>query len=121
MGFIESYLESIPIDPQIIPSIMISCEEIIVNIVHYAYKDEEGNLNIEIENLSDELKIIFSDSGVPFNPLTIKEVDTSLPLEERKIGGLGIHLVKKLMDDVQYEFIENKNHLTIIKYLSSAN
>ncbi len=117
MEFIESYLETLPIDPQIIPSIMISCEEIIVNVVNYAYQNKEGNLSIEIETTSKEIKIVFSDSGIPFNPLEIKEVDTSLPLQEREIGGLGIHMVKKLMDDVKYEYKENKNCLTIVKQI----
>ena len=97
------------------------CEELVVNVVDYAYPedDAEGYLDIEIEKEDDSITIRFKDGGVPFNPLQRDMPDTSLPLEERRIGGLGIFLTIKKMDAVTYDYVDNENILTIKKNISN--
>lgn len=105
-----------PIDKN---TINLVCEEIVVNIVSYAYPDNKNEyLQVIIQNDGINLTIRFIDSGIPFNPLNAKDPDINLPLEERAIGGLGIYLVKQLMDDVTYEYTDKKNILTIQKNIS---
>ena len=96
------------------------CEELVVNVVDYAYADDaEGWLDIEIEREDDSITIRFKDGGTPFNPLEREMPDTTKPLEERRIGGLGIFLTIKKMDEVTYNYVDNKNILTIKKKISN--
>lgn len=116
-AFIEEQLEIAGFDLKARIKVITACEEIIVNVMNYAYSDEEGDLVIAFDDGTDYIRITFIDNGRPFNPFDEPEVDVNLPVEERDIGGLGILLVKKLMDDVHYEFINNQNVLTIMKRL----
>jgi len=94
-------------------------EELVVNVVCYAYADgAEGYLNINIEKTEDTISIQFVDGGIAFNPLEKEQPDTSLALEDREIGGLGIFLTKQMMDDVTYQRVGNENVLTIKKKIS---
>ena len=90
-------------------------EEIFANIANYAYNNGDGDVEIEVKNIDNKIVILFEDSGVPFNPLEVPEVDVALPTEEREIGGLGIYMVRKIMDNVEYMYKENKNILVIEK------
>lgn len=93
-------------------------EEIAVNVVNYAYPEGvEGFLDIDITATDDLVTITFSDGGIPFNPLAKEDPDTTLSLEKRPIGGLGILLVKKMMDDVAYRYEDGRNILTLTKRL----
>ncbi|WP_294587536.1 ATP-binding protein [uncultured Phocaeicola sp.] len=95
------------------------CEEIVINVVDYAYPDDDnGYLKVEVTKNDAELVIQFRDGGIPFNPLLREQPDISLPLEERQIGGLGIFLVQQMMDVVSYEYNNNENVLTIKKNIS---
>ena len=96
------------------------CEELVVNVVDYAYPEEvEGYMDIEIERDENSIVIRFKDGGIPFNPLDREMPDITLPLEERRIGGLGIFLTIKKMDDVSYDYVNNENVLTIKKIISN--
>lgn len=118
-AFIEEQLEKkAVVNRETNIKVITACEEIIVNIMNYAYPDQEGDLAIIFDDEVESIKITFVDNGKPFNPLDEPEADFSLSLEERGIGGLGILLVKKLMDDVHYEYKDNQNILTIVKNLS---
>ncbi len=100
-------------------AIHLVCEELVVNVVSYAYADEaEGYLKIQIEKADGTITIRFIDGGVAFNPLEREMPDVSLSMEERQIGGLGIFLTVQMMDDVQYERINNENVVTIKKRIS---
>ena len=100
-------------------AIHLVCEELVVNVVSYAYADEaEGYLKIQIEKADGAITIRFFDGGVAFNPLEREMPDVSLSMEERQIGGLGIFLTVQMMDDVQYERINNENVVTIKKRIS---
>ena len=91
-------------------------EELFVNIVNYAYPNEPGSVLLTM-HIAPCLKLILSDSGVPFNPLECPEPDVTLPIEDRMIGGLGIFLSKKLTDRITYERVNGTNVLTVYKKL----
>ena len=93
--------------------IRLACEEIIMNVTSYAYPEgTDGFLDVDIQK-TDRVIITFTDAGVPFNPLEQEKPDTTLPWKIRHIGGLGIMLIIKIMDDVRYAYVGNNNVLTI--------
>ena len=96
------------------------CEELVVNIASYAYPDDAGGyIDVKIEKTDHRIVFCFRDGGVPFNPLEHKMPDTSQSWEQRGIGGLGIFLVLKKMDEVSYAYVDNENVLTIYKNIES--
>ena len=93
----------------------LACEEIVMNMTSYAYPEgAEGFLDVDIRK-TDRITIRFEDGGVPFNPLEQKNPDTGLSWKKRHIGGLGIFLLRRKMDNVRYAYEDNKNVLTIEK------
>ncbi len=94
-------------------------EEVFVNIANYAYKDKVGKAKVmcELDKENNLLTIVFEDKGVPFDPLSKEDPDITAGADEREIGGLGIFLTKKLMDEVLYENKDGKNILKLIKKL----
>lgn len=93
-------------------------EEIVVNIVNYAYPEGvDGELNVSITANDAEITLVFADSGTPFDPLAKDDPDTTLGIDERPIGGLGIFLVKQMMDTVTYRYENGCNILTMSKLL----
>lgn len=117
MEAIEELLDSVncPIKSKF--QILTAAEEIYVNIASYAYGDKTGEADIDFsyDEATKIFSISFVDSGVPYNPLEKEDADITLSAEERRIGGLGILMVKKSMDDIKYEYSDNKNHLVLIK------
>ena len=97
-------------------NVQLAVEEAVVNVMNYAYPIEsEGTITIDAKSDGQWLKFIISDEGVAFDPTATLQVDTTLKVEDRPIGGLGIHLVRKLMDSVNYERVDGKNVLTLRK------
>ena len=119
--FVCNPLKELEFSKKSIMHVRLACEEILVNIVSYAYSDASQNTNktmkVKYEIIEDEkeVRIVFEDSGIPFNPLENKDPDITLKGSERTPGGLGIYMTKKFMDDIQYEYTENKNILTVRK------
>ena len=114
--FVDMVCEEVGFDPAIAIQMNLAIEEAVVNVMTYAYPTGTiGNVNIEAQANDERLKFIITDSGIPFDPTTKSEVDTTLSAEERPIGGLGIHLVRQLMDSINYERIDGKNVLTLRK------
>ena len=96
-------------------------DELLNNIITYAYRDEdEHSIEIKVELSRDRLTVSITDDGIPFNPFGIETPDTKLSLEERKIGGLGVHLVRKVMDKVSYQRRIDKNVITLVKDMATA-
>ena len=95
----------------------VAVEEIFVNIANYAYTPNVGSATIrtELEPKTGMVAITFVDTGIPYDPLKKEDPDVSLPVEERQIGGLGIYMVKKSMDDMLYKYKDGQNILTIKK------
>lgn len=119
IDFINSVLETADCPVKIRTRIDVAVEELFVNIAHYAYGEKTGKAEIIIDLKGDPVaaEITFIDSGIPYDPLAKEDPDVTLSFEKRKIGGLGIFMVKKSMDDMRYEYKDNKNHLTITKKL----
>lgn len=90
-------------------------EEIFVNVAKYAYEGK-GTVEVTLSKLRDSVKFVFKDSGKPFNPLSKEDPNITASSEEREIGGLGIYMVKRIMDEVTYDYIDNQNVLTLIKF-----
>lgn len=100
--------------------IRLVCEELVVNVVNYAYPDGvDGYLDVNIDRDDKAITIQLRDGGVKFNPLERDMPDTTTPLKDRPIGGLGIFITIKKMDDVRYEYVNNENVITIKKNLSN--
>ena len=96
-------------------ALRLACEEIVMNVTTYAYPEGvDGFLDVTIQK-TDRIEIRFEDGGVPFNPLEQKKPNTKLSWKQRRIGGLGIFLLRRKMDDVRYAYEDNKNVLTIEK------
>ena len=119
LAFVDEELEKLdcPIKTQM--TIDIAVEEIYINIASYAYRPGTGNAVIRMEVEEDPLAVMltFIDSGMPYNPLAKEDPDITLSAEERQIGGLGIYMVKKSMDDVSYKFEDGKNIFSIKKLI----
>ena len=99
--------------------IRLSIEEIVENIVRYAYDNGSGYLEASTTVTDNVLCISFADEGRQFDPLAIPDPDLSLSAEERPVGGLGIFLCKQLMDDVVYEYLDGRNTLTLKKQINN--
>lgn len=115
--FTEQELEGLDCPMKAQMQITIAVEEIFVNIANYAYGGEKGQAILEIEKSEDGGVILcFKDQGRPFNPLEKPDPDISLGVEERGIGGLGILMVKKTMDRVEYTYENGQNILRLWKH-----
>ena len=115
--FVDGMLEEYGCGAREQMAIDVAVDELFSNIAHYAYNPETGNATVRVDVKNDPLavEITFIDHGVPYDPLAKADPDTTLSLEERQIGGLGIFIVKKSMDAVNYEYKDGKNILTIKK------
>ena len=119
LEFIGGKLESFEVSPKVQMQIDVAVEEIFVNIASYAYAPKSGMATIRVYTSKDPafVDISFLDHGVPYNPLAKEDPDVTLSAQERKIGGLGIYMVKKSVDDIRYEHHDGQNILTIRKKL----
>ena len=95
-------------------------DELLSNVISYAYTDElEHTIEIKFELSARDLVITIEDDGIPFNPFTIEPPDTSLQLEDRPIGGVGIHLVRGIMDRFHYERRAERNTVALRKRIGA--
>ena len=117
--FVEEFIAPLdcPMKPKMLISIAI--DEILSNIMHYAYAPEIGDIIIGVDISETPLcvTITFTDNGKPYNPLDYASPDISLPAEDRDIGGLGIFITKNIIDEITYTYENNQNQLTLKKYL----
>ncbi len=120
-AFVDNKLEALGCPAKIQAQFDIATDEIVSNISLYAYSPATGKVTVRVEIVNEPLSVIisFMDDGVPFDPLQRADPDTGLPAESRDIGGLGIYLIKKSMDNVSYEYKDGKNILTISKAIAS--
>ena len=118
--FIDMLCEELGIDMPTNMALNLALEEAVVNVMSYAYPEgTKGEVGVEAAADDDRIVFVITDSGKPFDPTKKDEVDTTLPLEERSIGGLGIHLIRQIMDEVKYQRRENQNILTLSKTIKS--
>ena len=118
--FVDEACETAGLNMATSMKLNLAIEEAVVNVMNYAYpQGTVGDINIEAQADDEQLAFIISDSGSPFDPTAQQEADITLSAEERPIGGLGIHLVRQIMDDVAYERKDNYNILTLRKKLNN--
>ena len=118
-NFVNEQLETLDCPIKAQTQIDIAIDELFGNIAHYAYNPEIGKATVRVEVTEDPLAVVitFIDNGVPYDPLAKADPDTTLSTEEREIGGLGIYMVKKSMDEIAYEYKDGQNILAIKKNL----
>lgn len=116
-AFIDEQLEQLECPVKTQMQVDVAIDELFSNIAFYAYNPEIGSATVRVEVTEDPLAVVitFIDKGVPYDPLAKADPDITLSAEERDIGGLGIYMVKKTMDDVSYEYKEGQNILKIKK------
>ena len=117
VSFVDDELSHVGVSDSVRVDIKTVVEEIFLNIAGYAYEGGAGEATVkmELDEGNKNVTLTFIDSGKEFNPLSKKDPDIYLPIEERPIGGLGILMVKKLTDSVSYQRADGKNFLTVSK------
>lgn len=117
--FVNEQLEALDCPMKAQMQIDVAIDELFGNIAHYAYNPEVGDATVRVEVIDDPLAVVitFIDKGVPYDPLAKEDPDITLSAEERGIGGLGIFMVKKSMDEITYEYKDGQNILAIKKNL----
>ena len=119
--FVEEVCEQAGFDASVTMQINLAMEEAVVNVMNYAYPaGTQGDIMIDALMGNGKLQFVISDKGTPFDPTAEADADTTLSSEERPIGGLGIFLVRQLMDDINYEYKDDKNILTLSKEMGSV-
>lgn len=116
-AFVDEQLEQLDCPMKAQMQVDIAIDELFGNIAHYAYNPETGPATVRVEVTENPLAVVitFIDNGVPYDPLAQSDPDVTLSAEEREIGGLGIYMVKKSMDDISYEYKDGQNILKIKK------
>lgn len=117
--FVNAQLEALDCPMKAQMQIDIAIDELFGNIAHYAYNPDVGSATVRVEVVEEPLAVVitFIDGGVPYDPLAAADPDITLSAEERQLGGLGIYMVKKSMDEITYEYKDGKNILSIKKKL----
>ena len=119
-SFMKSVTEKLGIEKSLARQLRLAVEEAVVNVINYAYPvGTEGSVTIKMMSDGHMLRFQIIDTGVAFDPTTKEKTDTTLSAEDRQLGGLGILLVRELMDSINYERMDGQNILTLMKTLQS--
>ena len=119
---INSFGQAIGLSETVISEINICLDELFTNIVLYGFKDDlEHTIRFGMDLNGNALMIKIEDTGIPFNPLLKKNSELPVDIDDARIGGLGLHIVKKLMDDIWYERRSGRNGLTLKKVIHSTS
>lgn len=113
IAFVESHADRMGLHPKRSLQLQLAIEEAVVNICNYAYETPPGEITVVAEVTGERLTIELHDEGIPFDPLAVEEPDLQAPLEDRKLGGLGIFLLGKVVDEVHYRRTGTFNVLTM--------
>ena len=118
-AFVEEQLEQVGCPMKAQMQIDIAIDELFSNIAQYAYSPKTGKATVRVEMTEDPMAVVitFIDNGIPYDPLAKADPNVSLPADDRQIGGLGIFMVKKSMDEINYEYKNGQNILTIKKHI----
>ncbi|MBQ3804972.1 MAG: SpoIIE family protein phosphatase [Prevotella sp.] len=119
--FVGEVCETVGLDEMTTMQLKLAIEEAVVNVMNYAYPPgQRGDITVEAASNDVRLKFTITDSGKPFDPTVQADVDTTLPARQRRIGGLGIHIVRQIMDSINYERVGNLNVLTLRKKIHNS-
>ncbi|HEX9117017.1 MAG TPA: ATP-binding protein [Anaerolineae bacterium] len=116
IDFVEDSAAEAGVDPGIRFDLQLAVEEACTNVIEHAYHDQGGEFEVCFETRDRDVRITIHDHGQPFDPARVRRPDLSLPLEDRRVGGLGLFLIEKLMDEVSFSFTVNGNTLVMIKH-----
>lgn len=118
IGFVLSTAEQLNFDQKMQNQLRLATEEILVNVISYAYPGQNGEVTVSTDQTSgrEGLRVEISDTGIPFDPLSKPAPDLTVPIKDRQIGGLGIFLLREIMSEVSYRRENGRNILTFIKY-----
>jgi len=118
----EAFAEEFGVPRPIIMKFNLMFDEVLNNVISYAYSDDgDHDIEVRMELAGERLIVTIADDGVPFNPLSLATPRTDLALEDREIGGMGIHLVRNLIDDVTYHRRIDRNVLTLMSHLQQKD
>jgi len=118
-AFVKDFLGKLEMDRKVAAGLRLALEETAVNVINYAYPEgETGSLTILADTNHQEVRFTLIDSGMPFDPTTVLEADTTLDAQNRPIGGLGVLLTRRLTDSISYTRVEGQNVLTLTKSIS---
>ena len=116
---LENFFESADISLAVAQSVELALDELLNNIISYGYLDSNNHkITVELSIEENELQLVISDKGIPFNPFERQTPELNSPIEEREIGGVGIHLVKNVMDSYSYQRLGKRNIVTLTKKLN---
>ena len=115
-AFIENLGEELGLSPDMVFSLNLVLEEAVSNVILYAYsKEEQQEIVLTADKSDKNLTFVLTDAGKEFDPTQVPDADVTLSAEERQIGGLGIFLVRQIMNEVKYQRVDGKNVLTLVK------
>ncbi|HKA30429.1 MAG TPA: ATP-binding protein [Candidatus Binatia bacterium] len=104
--------------PESVADVHVALDEALSNVVRHGFADAEPHeITVVLTLATDELQVAIEDDGHSFNPLTAPRADLDSPVEERRVGGVGVHLIRELMDHVHYERVNSRNRLVMVKRL----
>ena len=115
LAFVKKEAGGAGFDEKTANEVQLAFEEAVVNVINYAYPGTEGSVDVETSAGAEGLAIVISDSGIAFDPLSMPEPNINAPLEERKVGGLGVYMFRRIMDKVSYKREGGRNILTLVK------
>jgi len=114
--FLELLEEEWNLPPAVVPPVNLALEEALSNVIFYAFeKGSKNEINLDFKLEGTVMTIVLSDEGKPYDPTKKEDPDISLPAEDRPIGGLGIFLIRQIMNEITYNRVGNKNQLTMVK------
>ena len=116
--FVEAIGNEFSLSPEVIFNVNLVLEEAVVNVINYAYpKEKHESIYLSARLHEGSIVLVLTDTGMEFDPTMVPEADITLSADERQIGGLGIFLIRQIMNEVKYERIDGKNILTLEKKL----
>ena len=114
--WLKSFAEAAQLSPAARNAFDLALTEWVTNVISYAYEDDQEHwLSVRFLTAPNRARVEVEDDGRAFNPLTLPPVDTTVPLEQRPVGGLGIHMIRQLMDSVEYRRTDGRNFLTLTR------
>lgn len=113
--FIASVARRAGFDEKGVFNLQLACDEACTNVIEHAYSGRPGRIRIAVSVHPDRIQIEVQDTGRPFDPSAVRAPDLEAPLERRETGGLGLHFMRSIMDEVRFEFGEGGNRLTMVK------
>jgi serine/threonine-protein kinase RsbW len=114
--FVQKTATTIGVAPDIIPDVLLAVDEAVTNVLVHGYQGQAGMIEIELRRRGDSLRVCLRDQATPFDPTTVPAPDLTLPLEQRPFGGMGVYLMRQLMDEMTYRITrQGGNELTLVK------